>query len=97
MLVHGWLKSEHKSRLPAAFLFNVLFLSRLLINYDFTIVDTNISGISQIVPQNEEAYTYMVEEALLTTFSDGSAALFDESVGDFISDASHAHLCCELV
>ena len=90
-------KSEHKSRLPAAFLFRVLFLSRLLISYDFTIVDTNISGISQIVPQNEEAYTYLVDEAHLTVFSDGSAALFDESVGDFISDASYAHLCCELV
>ena len=97
MLVPGWHKSEHKSRLPAAFLFSVLFLSRLLISYDFTIVDTNISGISQIVPQNEEAYTYLVDEAHLTVFSDGSAALFDESVGDFISDASHAHLCCELV
>ena len=93
----GWPKPEHKSRLPAAFFFRVLFQSSLLISYDFTIVDTNISGISQIVPQNEDAYTYMVEEALLTTFSDGTAALFDESVGDFISDASHAHLCCELV
>ena len=96
-MVRGCLKSEHKSRLPAAFFFSVLFLSRLLISYDFTIVDTNISGISQIVPQNEEAYTYLVDEAHLTVFSDGSAALFDESVGDFISDASHAHLCCELV
>ena len=91
-------KSEHKSRLPAAFLFSVLFLSHLLATtFDFTIVDTNISGISQIVPQNEEAYTYLVDEAHLTVFSDGSAALFDESVGDFISDASYAHLCCELV
>ena len=71
--------------------------SLLATTFDFTIVDTNISGISQIVPQNEEAYTYLVEEAHLTVFSDGSAALFDESVGDFISDASHAHLCCELV
>ena len=98
MLVPGWHKSEHKSRLPAAFLFCVLFQSHLLATtFDFTIVDTNISGISQIVPQNEDAYIYMVEEALLTTFSDGTAALFDESVGDFISDASHAHLCCELV
>jgi len=65
--------------------------------FDFTIVDTNIAGISQIIPQNEEAYTYLVEEAHFTVFKDGSAALWDESVGDFISDASYAHLCCELV
>jgi len=71
--------------------------SRLLFSYDFTIVDSNISGISQIVPQNEEAYTYLVDEAHFTVFKDGTAALFDEAVGDFISDASHAHLCCELV
>ena len=74
------------------------FQSRLLATtFDFTIVDSNISGISQIVPMNEEAYNYLVEEAHLTTFSDGSAALFDDSVGDFISDAGYAHLCCELV
>ena len=84
-------------RLTAPFLCCVLFLSRLLISYDFTIVDTNIAGISQIVPQNEEAYTYLVDEAQLTVLKDGSAALWDENVGDFISDASHAHLCCELV
>ena len=88
---------EHQGRRLAPLSFSVLIQSNLLISYDFTIVDTNISGISQIVPQNEEAYTYLVEEAHLTTFSDGSAALFDESVGDFVSDASHAHLCCELV
>ena len=60
-------------------------------------MNSNIFGISHIVPQNEDALNYLVEEAHLTTFSDGSAALFDESVGDFVSDAGHAHLCCELV
>ena len=55
----------------------VLFLSRLLsITFDFQIVDTNIAGISQIVPQNEEALTYLVEEAHFSTFKDGTAALF---------------------
>ena len=94
----GWLKSEHLKGAYQRLSFVVFFVkSSLLISYDFAIVDTNISGISQIVPQNEEAYTYLVEEAHLTTFSDGSAALFDESVGDFVSDAGHAHLCCELV
>ena len=67
------------------------------VTFDFTIVDTNIAGISQVVPQNEDAFSYLVEEAHMTVFSDGSAALFDDRIGDFISDAGHAHLCCELV
>ena len=91
-------KSEPLGASPAPFLFFVLYLVRILsITFDFTILDTNIAGISQIVPQNEEAYTYLVEEAHFTVFSDGSAALWDENVGDFISDAETAHLCCEYV
>ena len=67
------------------------------ITYDFRIVESNIDGISAVIPQNEEAYSYLVEEAHMTVFSDGSSALFDERVGDFISDAGHAQLCCEYV
>ena len=63
------------------------------ITYDFQIVGSNIPGISQVLPQNEDAFRYLVEEAHFTVFEDGSAALFDERVGDFISDAEHAHLC----
>lgn len=69
----------------------------MAITYDFQIVASNIPGLSQVVPQNEEAFSYLVEEAHLTVFKDGSAALFDERLGDFISDAGHAHLCCEYV
>ena len=67
------------------------------VTFDFQIVGSNIPGISQVIPQNEEAFSYLVDETLLTVFQDGSTALFDERVGDFISDAGHAHLCCEYV
>ena len=67
------------------------------VTYDFRIVESNIDGISAVIPQNEEAFSYLIEEAHFTVFSDGSAALFDENVGDFISDAGHAQLCCEYV
>lgn len=67
------------------------------VTFDFRIVDSNIDGISAVIPQNEEAFSYLIEEAHFTVFSDGSAALFDENVGDFISDAGHAQLCCEYV
>ena len=65
--------------------------------FDFTIVDTNVPGVSQVVPQNEDAFSYLVEETFLTVFQDGSTVLFDERLGDFISDAEHAHLCCTYV
>ena len=65
--------------------------------FDFTIVDTNVPGVSQVVPQNEDAFSYLVEETLLTVFQDGSTVLFDERLGDFISDAGNAHLCCTYV
>ena len=68
--------------------------THLSISFDFEIIGSNIPGISQIVPQNEDALSYLVEETSFTVFKDGSTALFDERIGDFISDASHAHLCC---
>lgn len=66
-------------------------------NYDFQIVDTNLLGVSLVCAQNEDAFSYLVEEAHLTVFEDGSAPLFNESVGDFISDAEHAHFASILV
>ena len=67
------------------------------INYDFQIVDTNIDGISLVCAQNEDAFRYLVDEVHLTVFEDGTSALFQERVGDFISDAEHAHMCCDYV
>ena len=67
------------------------------VTYDFQIVASNIAGISQVVAQNEDAFRYLVEEAHFTVFQDGSAALFDERVGDFVSDAGWSHMTCEFV
>jgi hypothetical protein len=69
----------------------------MAVTFDFTIVDTTLPGVSQVVPQNEDAFSYLVEETQLTVFQDGSTVLFDERLGDFISDAEHAHLCCTYV
>jgi len=66
------------------------------ITYDFTIVSTPVSGISSVMPLNEEAYNWMVEEAELAPLADGSTVLFSDKVGDFISDSSWAHLTCEM-
>lgn len=80
-------------------LFSLVFNNylRMAITYDFTIVPTNLNGISQVMPQNEDAFRYLVDETHYSVFQDGSTVLFDEFVGDFVSDAGHAHMCCELV
>ena len=76
---------------------HVLLHLCMSITYDFQIVGSNISGISLVLAQNEDAFSYLVDEAHMTVFSDGTAALFNERVGDFISDAEHAHMCCNYV
>tara|TARA_Y100000004_G_scaffold145910_1_gene166601 strand:+ start:4572 stop:4781 length:210 start_codon:yes stop_codon:yes gene_type:complete len=68
----------------------------MAITYDFQIVASNIPGVAQVVPQNEDAFCYLVDETDYTIFSDGSTALFTDRVGDFISDAGHAHMCCNI-
>ena len=66
----------------------------MAITYDFQIV-ANIPGLSQVVPQTI-AFCYLVDETEYTIFSDGSTALFQDRIGDFISDAGHAHMCCNI-
>ena len=66
--------------------------------YDFTIVSNElINGLSLVMPMNEQAYSYITNELEYTTLKDGSAPVFNEVVGDFISDAESAHLSCEYV
>ena len=47
--------------------------------------------------QNEDAFSYLTEEEDLAYLADGSVPLATDQVGDFISDAEHAHLCCNYV
>ena len=68
------------------------------VSFDFKIIsDTKVPGISLIVAQNEDAFCYLTEEEDLTILLDGSAPLATDKVGDFISDAEHAHLCTSYV
>ena len=65
---------------------------------DFQIItETDVPGISLVVAQNEDAFSYLTEEEDLAYLSDGSVPLDTDKVGDFISDAEHAHLCAALV
>ena len=70
----------------------------MAITYDFQIVTrTDVPGISLVIAQNEDAFSWLVEEEDMTYFQDGSVPLASDKVGDFISDAEHAHLCSDLV
>ncbi len=67
------------------------------VNFDFQIIDCSrdLQGISLIVARNEDAFSYLTDETDLLLLEDGTAPLPTEHVGDFISDAGWAHLCCE--
>jgi len=66
--------------------------------YDFQIIsDTLVPGISLVVAQNEDAFSYLTKEEEYTHLNDGSVPLVNEAIGDFISDVEHAHFCAALV
>jgi len=66
--------------------------------FDFEIIsNTSIPGLSLVLPQNEDAYNYLTEEADIAVLADGSAPLFTDNVGDFISDAGWAQLSTSYV
>ena len=67
-------------------------------NVDFQIItETKVPGISLVVAQNEDAFSYLTEEEEMDYLQDGSVLLATDQIGDFISDAEHAHLCAALV
>ena len=67
-------------------------------SFDFQIISrTDVSGISLVVAQNEDAFSYFTEEEDMAYLNDGSVPLATDQVGDFISDAEWAHLSSQLV
>ena len=67
-------------------------------SFDFQIISrTDVPGISLVIAQNEDAFSYLTEEADMDYLSDGSAPLATDKVGDFINDAEHCHFCSALV
>ena len=66
--------------------------------FDFTIIaQTDVPGISLVVAQNEDAFSYLIDEADMTVLQDGSAPIASDLVGDFVSDAGWDKYSCELV
>lgn len=70
----------------------------MAITYDFQIISrTDVPGISLVLPQNEDAFTYITEEEDMTCLPNGSVPLATDKVGDFISDCGWEHFSCDLV
>ena len=65
---------------------------------DFQIIArTDVPGISLVIAQNEDAFSYLTEEEDLAYLSDGSVPLATDRLDSFIHDAEQAHLCSALV
>jgi len=70
----------------------------MAISTDFQIIAyTDVPGISLVIAQNEDAFSYLTEEENMAYLSDGSVPLATDKVGDFISDAEWAHMSSALV
>ena len=66
--------------------------------FDFQIIArTDVPGISLVVAQNEDAFSYLTEEEDLAYLSDGSVPLATDRVDSFIHDAEQAQFCAALV
>ena len=66
--------------------------------FDFQIIaHTDVPGVSLVIAQNEEAFSYLTEEEDMAYLADGSVPLATDKVGDFISDAEWAHMSSALV
>ena len=66
-------------------------------SFDFTIISqTDVPGISLVVAQNEDAFSYLIDEDM-TILPNGSSPIDSDNVGDFISDAGWDKYSVELV
>ena len=66
--------------------------------YDFQIIaNTDISGMSLVVAQNEDAFSYLTQEEEFGYFQDGSVPLSTDRISRFIVDAELAQLSAALV
>ena len=66
--------------------------------FDFQITsNTSLDGISLVMAQNEDAFSYLTDELNYHIMEDGSAPVFTDDVGDFISDAEQAHMVCNYI
>ena len=65
------------------------------ITYDFKLLSSGVSGMSLVMPMNEEAFESITEEFDMTVLSNGSAPLDNSRLSEFVHLAECAHLACD--
>jgi hypothetical protein len=67
----------------------------MTVTYDFQLLNSGVPGMSLVMSMNEDAFSFITDEADMTTIADGSAPLDNSRLSDFIETAERAHLCCD--
>ena len=68
----------------------------MTVTYDFQLLNSGVPGMSLVMSMNEDAFSFITDEADMTTIADGSAPLDNSRLSDFIDIAERAQLRCAL-
>ena len=64
---------------------------------DFQLISsTQVPDMTIVMPMNLDAYSYLIDEAEMETYLDGSTSVKTASLDAFTAEAEKAHLCCSL-
>ena len=67
----------------------------MTVAYDFQLLNSGVPGMSLVMSMNEDAFSFITDEADMTIIADGSAPLDNTRLSDFIETAERAQLCCD--
>ncbi len=64
--------------------------------YDFKIIRAGVPGMSLVMAQNEDAFSYLTDEAEFNVLPNGAAPLNNYRIWDFIDDAERCQFSSAL-
>ena len=63
--------------------------------YDFQLLNAGVPGMSLVMSMNEDAFSFITDEADMAIIADGSAPLDNSRLSEFIETAERAHFVCD--
>jgi hypothetical protein len=63
--------------------------------YDFQLLTSGVPGMSLVMSMNEDAFSFITDEADMTTIADGSVPLDNSRLSSFVENAESAQFCCD--
>ena len=63
--------------------------------YDFQLLNSGVPGMSLVMSMNEDAFSFITDEADMTTIADGSVPLDNKRLASFVETAELAQFCCD--